>query len=196
MRTLGALGRLRFRQALRASLDSGRPTWMRCIRRPIILLATIVFFGAQLFFFAEGWVSDHSDIAHPIIVALLRPELTAFASATGIVIFFYAFTGLITSLTDSKALRLLLLAPVSPRLIVGERILTTSLGFSGLLAICIPALLAIGVIGLPPAYFMAVLVVIVVLPVAPTPAALLLLCRCCAGCRPRVPELSAPWLAH
>lgn len=175
MRVVAALARLRIRQAFRAGITSGRPALYRCVRRPLILLVVLVVISVQVFNFSSAWIADHSTVAHAVVVALLFPALTALGSATTIIIFFYGFNALLLAFTDGRSFRLLLLAPIPPELAVGERIASVSLGFSGLLAVTLPALLAAGTVGLPLGYDVAVVVTILLLPLAPTSLAVLVL---------------------
>lgn len=105
----------------------------------------------------------------------LASWLGTVGSAAVFLIFFYAVLALIGTLTYRSDLRLLLMTPVSPRLILGEKILGTSLGFSALLVLALPGLIAAGdQLHLGAAFTVGAFAAILLLPVAPVSLAALL----------------------
>jgi ABC-2 type transport system permease protein len=177
MTALRALLQLHLRQLLRSGIQRGPATAStRRLGRPFYLLLILLFIGYQAYQWGTFWVASHSAVARPVVIILLQPVLTTLGSAAVIVILFYSFTSLMGTFTERRDLQLLLLAPVSPELVLGERILVTSLGFSALLLIVVPALFALGSgVGITAAFYPAVLAVLLVLPVAPTSLGALML---------------------
>lgn len=177
MTALRALLLLHLRQILRSGTQSGAPGLStRRLGRPVYLLIILLFIAYQAYHWGTFWLTSHSDIARSLIITLLQPVLTTLGSAAVIVIFFYSFTSLIGTFTERRDLQLLLLAPIPPELVLGERILITSLGFSALLLIVVPALFAVGSgADITAAFYPAVLAVLLLLPVAPTSLGALLL---------------------
>lgn len=168
---------LRLRQILRAGLTGGRPMFsVRAQGRPLLGVLVLLYLGWRLYHFGSGWVSGQSAMSPAEILTMLQPALTALTSAAGTMMLFYAFSSLIGRFLDGRDLQLLLVAPVPAELVFGERILLTSLGFSGILLISVPALFAIGTgVGVTPWFYLAVLLGILVLPLVPTSAAALVL---------------------
>jgi ABC-2 type transport system permease protein len=136
--------------------------------RQAYLLAVLLFITWQIYNLAAAWVS-HQAAARAVVFALIQPVMTSLGAAAGTVIIFYAFVNLLNTFTNRGDLRLLLLTPVRPEIVLGERIIVVSLGFSFILLIAIPAFFAIGTgVGVTPLYYPAVLVALLLLPVAPT----------------------------
>ncbi|HEX6509908.1 MAG TPA: hypothetical protein VF221_19960 [Chloroflexota bacterium] len=176
MRVAVALVRLQLLVILRAGVKSGRPRpSLRNSGRQLYVLAILAFFAWQAYRLAVTWVSEN-DAARGVVFVLFQPALTSIGSAAVLIIFFYAFTSLIGTLTDKGDLRLLLLAPVRPELVLGEKLLLTSLGFSGALLLVLPACYAVGsTVDVSPSYYIAVAAAILLLPVAPVSLGALIL---------------------
>ena len=97
-------------------------------------------------------------------------------SVTALIIFLYAIVTLAGTLTYRSDLKLLLLSPVSPRLILAEKILAVSLGFSPLLLLSLPAVIGIGhALHLGLGYDLMALALVVLVPVGPVSLAMLIL---------------------
>ncbi|MGH2447497.1 MAG: putative ABC transporter permease subunit [Chloroflexota bacterium] len=175
MSAIGALSLLHLRLLLRFSMHSGRPIYnVRTMGRPLWIAIALVFVGWLAFRHAAAWVSSNPT-AHLIIFVLFKPVLLLAGSAAVLLIFFYAFTTMIGALTDQNALRLLLLSPVRPALIIAERLLFTSLSFSALLCISLPALFAVGSgVSVTAAYYPAVILALILTPLAPVSLAALI----------------------
>ncbi|GAC1634631.1 MAG: hypothetical protein NVS4B2_21510 [Chloroflexota bacterium] len=108
-----------------------------------------------------------------------RRDLTSWlaiaSSGTIVLVFFYATLTLVGTFTYRSDLHLLLLTPISPRTVLASKIGGVSLGFSALLLVTVPGLVAIGNdlrLGIP--FFLMSILVIVLVPVAPVSAAALL----------------------
>jgi ABC-2 type transport system permease protein len=173
----GVLLSLRLRQMLRAGLTSGRPAFsIRAQGRVVLGLIVLIYLGWRLYTFGSRWVAGQTAVSHSDVFEIMQPALTALAAGAGTMMLFYAFSALIGRFLDGRDLQLLLVAPVPAELIFGERILITSLGFSGILCISVPALFAIGTgVGVTPWFYVAVLAGILVLPLVPTSVASLIL---------------------
>jgi hypothetical protein len=171
-----ALARVQLLKLVRAGIPGGRPVLsLRAVRRPLLLLAIGGFVAANLYGLAVRWLSTNAP-AREVAIILFQPVLTVAGSAATILIIFYALSSLTGAFTQRSDLRLLLLAPVRPWIVVGERLLLSSLGFSGILLIALPACYAVGTtIDVPPAYYAAVLAAILILPLAPVSLGALLL---------------------
>jgi hypothetical protein len=176
MGAVPALARLQLLKLARSGLRGGKPTVsLRAMWRPLLLLAIGGVVAANLYGLAVSWLSTHA-LARTVVIVLFRPTLTAVGSAVTILIVFYALSSLTGAFTERSDLRLLLVAPLRPWIVVGEKLLITSLGFSGVLLIALPACFAVGTTtGVPAAYYVAVVVAILVLPVAPVSLGALLL---------------------
>lgn len=168
MAVLAALTRLQIRQLLRSGVSSGRPApGLRSSGRVIYFLAILLFLGWLAYRLADSWVTQQTA-ARAVILLLFRPALTLLGSGAVLIIFLYAFARLIGAFTEDGDIRLLLLAPIRPEMVVGEKLLLTSLGFSAILLITIPACFAVGAaLNVSPLYYLAVVVTILLLPVAP-----------------------------
>lgn len=174
---LRALATLRLRQMLRAGLSSGRPALgFKGQGRPALLLLFLLYFGWRLYQFGAAWVSSQTLFTRSAVLVLIQPTLIALSSAAAVMMLIYAFTALMGRFLDGRDLGLLLVAPVPAELVFGERILMTSLGFSGVLLIAVPALFAIGSgLGLAIWYYLAVMIGILIMPLAPTSVSALVL---------------------
>src|SRR5579859_4515009 len=178
MNGLAILVGLRARLLLRSTgRRGGRPARVgRSMTRPFYVLAIIIFVAWTAYRLATDWVSSQGPIAHLLEAALLQPILTNLASAVSIVIFFYGFSSLIDTFTDKSDLRLLLLSPLSPALIMTEKLLEVSVRFSAILFLAVPALYALGTgLNVSSGYLPAVLIAILLLPLAPVGLAALVL---------------------
>jgi ABC-2 type transport system permease protein len=171
-----ALARLQLLKLARSGIKSGRPVLsLRAIRRPLLLLAVGGFVAANLYALAVSWLSTNA-LARTVAIILFQPALLAAGSAVTLLIVFYALSSLTGAFTERGDLRFLLLAPVRPSIVVGERLLLGSLGFSGVLLIALPACYAVGTTaGVPPAFYLAVVAAMLLLPVAPVSLGALLL---------------------
>lgn len=174
---LRALLTLHLRRMLRAGVKSGPPRLnVRTLGRPGLIAIFVLFVSWQIYSLAESWVSGHSRHTGTAVFELLQPVLASLSSVAFVIIFFYSFATLIGTFTDTRDLRLLLLSPIRPEVILGERILATSLGFSGMLLLLVPALFAVGVgVNLPIGFYPAVLAAILLLPLAPASLAVCML---------------------
>jgi ABC-2 type transport system permease protein len=106
----------------------------------------------------------------------LAASLSWGLSVVTLVIFFYAVVALITTLTYSGDLKLLLLSPISPRLIMGMKIFSASLGFAPILLVLLPGVVAAGhALHLDLAYDITAVVMVLLLPLAPVSLAMLLI---------------------
>jgi hypothetical protein len=98
-----------------------------------------------------------------------RPFLTAWlawgASSATVLVFFYAVLSLVAILTYRSDLKVLLLAPASPLVVLGEKLLSTSLVSSSGLLLTVPALIALGrAQHLFVSYYLVMLLVLFLLP--------------------------------
>src|SRR5579884_168012 len=170
------LFRLQVRLLLRSGMKSGHPAYnLRTLGRPVFVVVILLYLGWLAYFLAEHWLSGQ-PLVRIIVFALFEPLLTILGSAVVLITFFYSFTSLVGTFTDERNLHLLLLSPVRPALILGERILATSLVFSTILCIGLPALFAIGsAVHTGDLYVPAVVVAIALLPLAPVSLAALVL---------------------
>jgi hypothetical protein len=104
------------------------------------------------------------------------PAMSWAASAAAVGIFFYAGLTLAAALTHRNDVTMLLLSPLSPRVVLGDRLLAVSASFSTLLVIVgIPNLFGVGHAlnaGWP--FYASCLLTLALLPIAPCAAGLLL----------------------
>lgn len=106
--------------------------------------------------------------------ASLETQLSSLATLATVVIFFYAVITLAGLLTYASDLKLLLLAPISPTVILGEKFLSTALGFSPILLLTLPGLIARGnAMHLATAYDLMALLMVFLVPLSPVALALL-----------------------
>jgi len=175
--TFRALLSFQIRQALRTGQKSGPARFQPAsLRRPIIITVIAVFVGVQATNWAGIWVGSHRTIARLAVVLLMQPILTTLGTTAEVALLFYAFTALLGVFVAGKELQLLLLSPISPLLVLGERILLTSLTFSLILTVASPALVALGMgTGTAAPFYPAIYLALLLLPIAPVSLAVILL---------------------
>ncbi|MGI8827907.1 MAG: putative ABC transporter permease subunit [Chloroflexota bacterium] len=167
------LARLRFKLLTRSALS--RYTRSSRLAAPFRLGLVLLFAFWALFI-----------VALPLALLLTsslhgeegRHALTAWLSFAGsgiaVLVFFYAILTLVGTFTYRSDLKLLLMTPLSPRLVLASKLGGVSLGFSTLLVVAIPALIAAGTqlqLGVP--FVIATVLCVLLLPVAPVSLATL-----------------------
>lgn len=172
---LSLLVRLRVRLLLRST--SSRYTRQSKRAGPFRVLATVAIVvwglatlaGPAAFLLTSLLATTAGRAAFGSLLALA-------SSAATFVMIFYAFIVLVGMLTYRSDLGLLLLAPVSPRIIMAEKLAAVSLGFSPILLLGVPALLGAGhVLHLGILYDGTVVLFVLLLPVLPVSLATLFL---------------------
>ncbi len=158
------------RPAARGKAASGRlgnKGWIRYL----ILLAVVVVLAVAV----TGRLVD--VVGGPAGRALLAPLLTFASSAGSVALFLFAIPAVLASLTYKSDLKLLLLTPVSPRLLLAEKYISIYFQLSALIfLIGIPILLGIGrALDLGPGYSLVTILVLLLLPMVPLSLALLVL---------------------
>ena len=108
--------------------------------------------------------------------AALAPALAGLSSSVSLLLFLVALPAVLAMLTYSSDLKLLLLTPLRPWVILGEKLATVYGALAGpLLALGLPLLIAIGrAAGVGTLYYPVALLVLLALPVLPTTLAMLL----------------------
>ncbi|HXT34179.1 MAG TPA: hypothetical protein VN837_01265 [Chloroflexota bacterium] len=167
---IGVHARMLFRPSARRGTISGRAGnrgWIRYL----ILLAVIVFLAVVV----TGRLVD--VVGGPIGRALLGPMLTFASSAASVALFLFAIPTVMAALTYKSDLKLLLLTPVSPRVLLAEKFGSIYCQLSAfVLLIGIPILLGIGrALNLGPGYGLVTILVLLLLPIAPLSLALMVL---------------------
>lgn len=174
LRDLWVLIRLRWRLLLRIALS--RYTRSAREAAPIRLIVGVVlvlWFVASLVIPVTFAMSQ--AYTGPDGLARFTSTAVTTSSAVTLLVFFYAVLSLVNALTGGGDLRLLLLTPISPRLIAGFRILAVALGFSPVLLFGVPGLLAAGhALHFGVEYTVAVFLLILIVPIAPVALATLL----------------------
>jgi ABC-2 type transport system permease protein len=174
VRDLGVLLRWRARLLLRSGLTRYTRSARKAAPARLIVGAVVAlwFIGFVLLPVTAALSSSFSGSSGR---RQLTPVLAWGTSATSAVIFFYAVLSLVGTLTYRNDLRLLLLTPISSRLIMGTKILSVSLIFSGIVLVSVPGLIAAGQgLHLGAAYMVAVLLAVLVVPIGPVSLATLL----------------------
>jgi len=167
---IGVRYRMLFRPAARRSTISGRAGTRGWIRY-LILLAVIVFLAVVV----TGRLVD--VVGGPVGRALLEPLLTFASSAASVALFLFAIPTVMAALTYKSDLKLLLLTPVSPRVLLAEKFGSIYCQLAAfVLLIGIPILLGIGrALNLGPGYGLVTILVLLLLPIAPLGLALMVL---------------------
>lgn len=130
----------------------------------VIVIATVI-----------GPLSGLLALSKSMPASTLERTLATGSSASWLVIFFYALISMVALLTYRSDLNLLLLTPVSPRLVLAEKILSLALGFAPLLLLALPVLLGLGhEFHAGWSFGLVALLVLGLLPVAPASLAMLL----------------------
>ena len=166
---LAILLRLRLRLLLRSAQKSGR----RQPRQVPVPGPRAVGLGALFLVLCLAAVSLGNGlralVANESGRAAVGAALIGIAPAVFVILFAAAIPVVLAVFTYRSDLRLLLLTPISPRLLMAEKILSTCLGFTPfLLVIGCPILLAIGqAVELGPGYDALAIVILLLLPVAP-----------------------------
>lgn len=171
--------RLLVRLRLRLLVRSASSRYTRGAKRvaPFRVIAVVAFVvwilatlaGPAAFLLTSFLSTAAGRVAFGSVLALA-------SSAATFVMIFYGFITLVGMMTYRSDLGLLLLAPISPRLIMAEKLGSVSLGFSPLLLLMVPALLGAGhVLHLGVLYDVTLLLFVLLLPVAPVSLAMLLL---------------------
>src|SRR5438270_222509 len=167
--------RLRLNLLLRWSLS--RYTRSAKTAAPIRLIVMLLL----LLWFLSLLIRSATTILNSVLSGsqgrtIVAPFLAWGTSVTALIIFLYAIVTLAGTLTYRSDLKLLLLTPISPRVILAEKILAVSLGFSPLLLLTLPAVLGIGhALHLGPIYDLMVLAMVILVPIGPVSLAMLLL---------------------
>lgn len=174
-RDLGLLVGLRLRLLVRSASSRYTRGAKRVAPLRIIALIVIVVWGLGTLagpaaFLLTSFLSTAAGrVAFGSVLALA-------SSAATFVMIFYAFITLVGMMTYRSDLGLLLLAPISARLVMAEKLGSVSLGFSPILLLMVPALLGAGHVlhlGIP--YDVTVVAFVLLLPLAPVSLAMLLL---------------------
>jgi hypothetical protein len=138
----------------------------------VVGLAVLVLMAlAQILAFLLGRVFTGATAS-----GTLLPVITWGAATSSVGIFFYGGLTLSAILTNRTDLHILLLAPLSTRVVLAERVLGVSATFTVLVTVIgLPNLLAAGVVlSAGPALPLAAVASVVLLPITPTAIALLL----------------------
>lgn len=166
---------MRLRLLSRLLLKSFTPEAQR--EAPLKLAAVVLLAGVSLFSVSVllGFLFTRALLGQPAGPFFLPPMSWGTSSAL-VGIFFYAALTLSSALTNRNELMLLLLSPLPPRIVVADRLLAISGSFSALLAIVGLPLLsgAGGALQAPLGFFLTAVAVVLILPLAPSAAALLL----------------------
>jgi Putative ATP-binding cassette len=170
-----ALGRLRLR--LMSRLLLGRFTDESKRAAPFRLAAAVT--ASTVALLLVSWVlgilfvkSLQGQPAGPFFL----PAITWAASAAAVGIFFYAGLTLSAALTQRNDLTMLLLAPLSPGVVLADRLLAVSGSFSVLLTVVgLPNLVGAGhALAAGPAYYLTCAAAVLLIPLTPASAGLLL----------------------
>jgi ABC-2 type transport system permease protein len=167
LQSLWILTRLRWRLLLRAGLTRYTRSALSAAPLRLIALGALVLWITLTL---VGPLTAAMSIAYrgPNGPAQFTSTAVVGISAVTLLVFFYAVLSLVNALTGSGDLRLLLLTPISPRLIVGFKIVAVSLGFSPILLFGVPGLLAAGeALHFGLSYVAAVFALVIIVPMAP-----------------------------
>lgn len=174
IRALGILLKMRLKMLLRptgrgtaASGQRLNRTWMRYL----ILLVVVIL----LAFNVTARLVD--VVGGPAGRLLLEAMLTFASSAASVALFLFAIPSVLAAFTYKSDLKLLLLTPVSPRLLLAEKFVGIYLMLSGLIVLIgAPILLGLGrALHLGPGYGIVAILVLLLLPIAPLGLALLIM---------------------
>jgi ABC-2 type transport system permease protein len=144
---------------------------------PLRLLFTAILGIAIIIGMVAGLSTLMALVVHgPHGRQVLVPTLTWGLSVTSVFIFFYAILAVLAVFTYSSDLELLLLTPLSPRLILGDKFVTVSGGFFLLLLFMgAPVLMAIGhSLHLGWSYDLAAITALFLLPIPPVAVAMVI----------------------
>jgi ABC-2 type transport system permease protein len=173
IRGLGLLFQLRLRLLLRRGLR----TYSKNARvaAPIRLLLAALVAVWLVFALAAPiatWLLTSANGSQGRL--FLTPVLSSGLSVVSVLIFFYGLLRLGMSLTSKSDLDLLLLTPLSPRVVMSEKVLTVSLTFSALLSLGLPGLIGVDrALHLGPPFIVVGIVTMLLVPIVPVSAALL-----------------------
>lgn len=166
-RELGLLLRLRARGLRRprtrgragSAAPRGRPVWTRYLAL-VVVAALIAFFGTSLLLTVVGGTVGR---------LLLGPLLIWTSTAATLFVFLLAIPLVLATFTYNSDLKLLLLTPLSPRLLMVEKVVSLYLQITPLLLLVgIPTLLGVGrALGLGMGYSLATIAALLLVPVAP-----------------------------
>lgn len=165
LKHLSILLRLRLILLLRA--PSGRPGRFDFVNKRLIALGVVLVF-ACLGAFALG-NRLQTFAASPSVRAVLGATFIGLAPAAFVLFFVGAIPIVLPLFTFRSDLRLLLLSPISPRILIGEKILASCLTIAPfLLVLGAPTLFAIGqALGLGVGFDLLAVVIVILLPVVP-----------------------------
>ena len=171
---LRALMRLRHHLLLRLALARFTREAQRAAPARLVFILVLSFFGLLFLALAVSLVMLYG-FPEKTARALIPNALAWGPSAAMVGIFFYSALTLVTRFTYRNDLSLLLLTPVSPRLVLAEKLFAVSGGFSLVMLVAMsPSVIGAGVtIHADPLYVPVALLMLVLLPM--TPAALALL---------------------
>jgi ABC-2 type transport system permease protein len=145
------------------------------IGRLLLRPGALMLFGGFVAFVLGSFLSGVAS--GPDGLTLLTPLMELMASWGTVLLLFFAFPLALNGFTTSSDLKLLLLTPLSPRLILGEKFLELY-GTLALVPLIAGFLILIAVgssLSLGPAYYLMAAIVLLLLPVAPLGIAITLL---------------------
>lgn len=165
---------LRVRLLVRGNPRAGRKGWFSRFGPGIIALIVI---GLNL-----PWILNIATAIYGHAVSgrlgrsLLTPSLEWGLNLMTLFVLFYGTLTVLGMLTTAgNDLQLLLLTPVSPRLLLGEKMVSVSLGFALPMLLSVPAIIAMGnALHLGTLYDVVAVLMVLIVPVPPVAAALLL----------------------
>jgi len=175
VRVLLLLLRLRLRLFLRRGTNRyTRSARLAAPLRVIGMIVLILLFVGQITVFLTIVLGDVLGEATGRL--LITPILTAASAVVSVFIFLYAILAVVAALTYRSDLGLLLLTPLSPRLVLGEKFFTVAGSFMALLLVIGGPILVGGGSGLHLGltYALTALFVLLLLPIVPVSLALLL----------------------
>lgn len=165
---------LRWRLTLLWRGATGRGATGRASRAPLLRW---VILGAFMVFIAVALSRLLGGVAAgPLGRLLFEPILVWASSAVSLLLFLFAVPAVLATFTYRSDLRLLLLTPLSPRLILSEKFLVLYGGLTlPLLVVGTPILIGLGsAVGMGLAYDVFAVLILLLLPVAPLGLAMLL----------------------
>lgn len=174
MHDLRTLLRLRIRLLLRSGISGRGGTAKKPRTRLPARYIVLVLAGGFLTYSVESLLSG--VVSAPLGKLLLAPLLISLSSITMLSLFLLAIPMVVGALTYDSDLRLLLMTPLSTRLIMAEKLLV-SCGQFILILVTIGTIILVGVgraLGLGLAYDLTAVAILVLLPIIPVSLAFLI----------------------
>jgi ABC-2 type transport system permease protein len=173
-RALLILLRLRLKLLARGRATGGGRTGRN--PRNTLLLRTLVLIVVAIIFATSIGNVLSSVVSGPTGRLVLAPLLIWVSTWATVLLFLFAVPTVLATFTYSSDLRLLLLTPLSPRLLLGEKFILVYSGFA-LPVVVVGGIVLIGVgqaLGEGPGYDLVTLLTLLLLPIGPLAVAMLL----------------------